>query len=284
MKRTRCFITILLLSVLVFSVQGSVIKVLAVGNSFSENAIEQNLYQLAETNGDTLIIGNMFIPECTINRHWKCAQSEEAAYQYRKVVNGKKENTSDKSMLECVRDEAWDYISFQQGSYDSGNYATYTNLPLLMKFVAENVINIKVKYIFHATWAYAQDTKHSGFKNYNSNQMCMYNAIIEVVDKIVKEINEDKSNPNKIALVVPSGTAIQNGRASSLGDIFCGSDGYHLNALGKYTAACTWLEMITGKTPVGNSYKPSDITIQQAKIAQQAAHNAVLYPDRVTSW
>ena len=260
------------------------IKVLAVGNSFSENAIEQNLYQLAETNGDTLIIGNMFIPGCTINRHWKCAQSEEVAYQYRKVVNGKKANTSDKSMLECVRDEAWDYISFQQGSYDSGNYATYTNLPLLMKFVAENVINTKVKYIFHATWAYAQDTKHSGFKNYNSNQMCMYNAIIEVVDKIVKEINEDKSNPNKIAFVVPSGTAIQNGRASSLGDIFCGSDGYHLNALGKYTAACTWLEMITGKTPVGNSYKPSDITTQQAKIAQQAAHNAVLYPDRVTSW
>ena len=113
MKRTRCFITFLLLSVLVFSVQGSVIKVLAVGNSFSENAIEQNLYQLAETNGDTLIIGNMFIPGCTINRHWKCAQSEEVAYQYRKVVNGKKANTSDKSMLECVRDEAWDYISFQ---------------------------------------------------------------------------------------------------------------------------------------------------------------------------
>ena len=269
MKRTRCFITILLLSALVFSVQGSVIKVLAVGNSFSENAIEQNLYQLAEANGDTLIIGNMFIPGCTINRHWECAQSEEAAYQYRKIVNGKKVNTSNKSMLECIRDEAWDYISFQQGSYDSGNYATYTNLPLLMKFVAENVINIKVKYIFHATWAYAQDTKHSGFKNYNSNQMCMYNAIIETVDRTVKEINEDSSNPNKITFIIPSGTAIQNGRASSLGDIFCGSDGYHLNALGKYTAACTWLEMITGKAAVGNSYKPSDITTQQVLLSRQ---------------
>ena len=42
------------------SVQGRIIKVLAIGNSFSEDAVEQNLYELAVGGGDTLIIGNIY--------------------------------------------------------------------------------------------------------------------------------------------------------------------------------------------------------------------------------
>lgn len=271
----------LLLFVPFGSVQGTVIKILAIGNSFSENAVEQNLYQLAEVNGDTLIIGNIYIPGCTINKHWACAQNNEPAYQYRKVVAGKKTNTPGKTLLECIQDEAWDYISFQQGSYESGKYDTYANLPLLMKYVSENVLNPDVKYVFHATWAYAQSTKHPGFKNYNSDQMCMYNSIIRAVNRVVKKINEDTANPNKIMFVIPSGTAIQNARSSSVGDEFCGSDGYHLNSLGKYTAACVWLEMITGKSVLGNTYKAA-IDDRYVRIAQEAAHNAVLNPNRVT--
>ena len=37
------------------SVQGSIIKVLAIGNSFSEDAVEQNLYELAKIEEDRFV-------------------------------------------------------------------------------------------------------------------------------------------------------------------------------------------------------------------------------------
>ena len=40
--------------------QGKDIRILAIGNSFSEDAIEQYLYELALEGGDNLIIGNAY--------------------------------------------------------------------------------------------------------------------------------------------------------------------------------------------------------------------------------
>lgn len=51
---------------------------------------------------------------------------------------------------------------------------------------------------------------------------------------------------------------------------------------GRYTAACTWFEMITGQNVVGNPYAPETIDPQVVKIAQNAAHYAVQKPDEVT--
>ena len=38
-----------------------VVKVLAIGNSFSQDAVEQYLYELAAAQGDSLVIGNAYI-------------------------------------------------------------------------------------------------------------------------------------------------------------------------------------------------------------------------------
>ena len=64
--------------------------------------------------------------------------------------------------------------------------------------------------MLHQTWAYASTSKHSGFKNYNCNQLTMYQAIADAVKKAAKV--------NKIKIVIPSGTAIQNARTSFIGD------------------------------------------------------------------
>lgn len=44
------------------------IKVLAIGNSFSQDAVEQYLHELGEAEGITMIIGNMFIGGCSLER------------------------------------------------------------------------------------------------------------------------------------------------------------------------------------------------------------------------
>ena len=85
-----------------------------------------------------------------------------------------------------------------------------------------------------------------------------------------------------ISIVIPTGTAIQNGRSSSLGDTFC-RDGYHLDLkYGRYTAACAWFETFFGESPIGITYRPEGVTDEQASIAQHAAQFAILRPTSVT--
>ncbi len=60
-------------------------------------------------------------------------------------------------------------------------------------------------------------------------------------------------------------------------------DGYHLDLkFGRYTAACAWLETITGISPVGLSYRPEGVDKTAAYVCQIAAHAAVLNPFVVT--
>lgn len=38
------------------------LRILAIGNSFSQDAVEQNLYEICAAAGQQVIIGNMYIP------------------------------------------------------------------------------------------------------------------------------------------------------------------------------------------------------------------------------
>ena len=44
------------------------IKILAIGNSFSEDAIEQYLHELADADGIETVIGNLYIPGCSLEQ------------------------------------------------------------------------------------------------------------------------------------------------------------------------------------------------------------------------
>ena len=253
-----------------------IVKILAIGNSFSQDAIEQYLFELANADNIKVIIGNLYIGGASLDLHWNNAKEDKPAYQYRKIdVKGIKTNTPETSIADALSDEDWDYISFQQVSSSSGIYDTYvTPLPLLFDYVKTRATNTDVKYILHQTWAYAQNSDHKLFVNYNNDQMTMYKAIVDAVWR-AKELAP-------IDMVVPAGTAIQNGRTSVLGDNFC-KDGYHLEVnFGRYTAACTWFETIFKKSVIGNTYKPDTVSDYEAEIAQYAAHYAVMRPKEIT--
>lgn len=259
-----------------FSVSAKDIKILAIGNSFSEDAVEQYLYELALEGGDNLIIGNAYRGGQGLQSHWDVANENRADFEYRKVVGGVRTNTHSQTLLSCVLDEDWDYITFQQVSQDSGIESTYEPwLTYLLAYVKLHVTNSNVKYALHRTWAYSKDSGHGGFSNYGKDQQAMFEAIVSSVNSVFEKHDD-------ISFIIPAGTAIQNARSSFIGDNFC-RDGYHLSyGLGRYTAACTWLEIFTGQNPVGKTYKPNGVTELEAKIAQYAAHFAVEKPDKVT--
>ncbi len=252
-----------------------VIRILAIGNSFSEDAVEQNLYELFEAAGQKVIIGNLYIGGCSLKRHWENTYNGKADYKYRKIVDGVKTVTPNVSLLEGLTDEDWDIISLQQSSGVSGLWDSYEPyLGNLISYLRENAPKKKFRLAWHQTWAYAATSTHKEFPNYDNDQMTMYKAIVSCVKTALKEY--------KFNLIIPSGTAIQNARTSSLGDTF-NRDGYHLEkTYGRYTAACTWYEAISGKSVVGNAYAPSTVSPVAKEVAQRAAHNAVRHPYSVT--
>ncbi len=241
------------------------IKVLAIGNSFSEDAVEQNLYELAHAQGDSIVIGNAFIGGCTIDRHWDNATTGKKDYSYRKIVGGKKTAVDDMDLVSIIKDEPWDIITLQQQSGRAGIPDTYSNLNKLKDFVLNNATNKGVEIVWHTTWAYAKNAESSEFKRYNNDQRKMYNSIQKTISDELSKVGIKRN--------IPSGTAIQKARAV-VGDVL-NRDGTHLSyTMGRYVAACTWCEFITGKNIVGNPFHPTDIPAETAKLLQSTAHKA----------
>ena len=252
------------------------IRILTIGNSFSEDAVENYLYELGAAENIDFIIGNAYIGGCSLERHYNNAQQDKADYAYRKIQQGRKTERKQTSLAYCIEDEAWDYVSFQQVSQLSGVYASYfPYLPELMAYVKQHLKNPKATFVLHRTWAYAKDSNHGGFANYNKDQNAMFRSIVKTTHKVACQLKD-------IAFIVPVGTAIQNARSSSKGDSLC-RDGFHLDLkIGRYTAACTWFEKLTGISPVANTAFPQGMSAEDVAIAQEAAHKTVKRPNRVT--
>ncbi len=255
--------------------QERVVKILAIGNSFSADAVEQNLHELAAAEGISTIIGNMYIGGCTLKRHLRNARENRPAYAYRKIgTDGIKKNRKKTTLIEALGDEQWDYVSVQQASGYSGQYETYeASLPELLTFLRSH-LPASTKIVFHQTWAYATDSNHKHFSHYNNSQKKMYRAIVDASRRASRQF--------KFKQIIPSGTAIQNARSSSLGDNLT-RDGYHLNKVtGRYIAACTWFETLFGRSVVGNAYAPKQMSDKTREIAQTATHAACRKPYRIT--
>lgn len=253
------------------------IRVLAIGNSFSQDAVENYLHDLGKAQGYTIIIGNMCIAGCSLEKHVHNAQNNLPAYIYYKIgAEGKQTQIEKMTLKEALADEKWDYISLQQASSLSGIYKSYKpHLSSLVDYVKQE-IQEKTILMFHQTWAYAKNASHTGFKNYNFNQMKMYANIVHAVEKATAIVGIKK--------IIPTGTAIQNVRTSFIGDQL-NRDGYHLNyGIGRYTAACVWFESLTGENVIGNPYYPEGLNFKEIQVAQKAAHAAILSPKQITDY
>lgn len=246
-----------------------VIKVLAIGNSFSEDAVEQNLHEIAAADGVTMIIGNLYIGGCSIDRHVQNIQRDAPAYAYRKVgADGKKANTNGYPLSKAITDEQWDYVSVQQVSGLSGQLQSYGNLSTLVEWVRANAPQARV--IFHQTWAYAPDAKHADFKRYDCSQMQMTGAIRYATTTAAHSVNIDT--------IVPSLKAIYYARTTATEDNIT-RDGFHLNKrYARYIAAATWYATLTGVPVTGNTYRPDDMSESELAEAQRAADWAVFGP------
>ncbi|MBR1795541.1 MAG: DUF4886 domain-containing protein [Bacteroidales bacterium] len=261
---------LLAISLPAWAAQRDTLRILAIGNSFSQDAIEQNLWELFDAEGIPVIIGNLYIGGCTLQRHYNNSLGNIPDYRYRKVVDGVRTDMPGYTLEMGLADEPWDVVSLQQASGVSGLYETFQPyLKELIGFVKSRTRE-GVRLVWHQTWAYSADASHPEFPVYGRNQQVMYAAIMYAARRAVEE--------NGFQQVIPSGTAIQNARGTDLGDTL-NRDGYHLElTYGRYTAACTWFETLTGRDVTGNPWHPAAVDPETARLCKEAAHQACRVP------
>ena len=265
MKRCPFFLAVI--AVLFFSKlsYGRELRVLAIGNSFSADAVEEHLWELCAEVGDTLIIGNAYIGGCNIDRHLNNLKGDNHNYSYRKITDGKLNAKENQSLRDILKDERWDIISLQQSSPLSGRKSSYKNLPVLIDGIREFSANPDFELVWHNTWAYAENFDSDNFKYYGNSQRAMLDSIISVTEEVIPQ--------NGFKRIVPAGIAVQNARAA-FGDVL-NRDGYHLALpLGRFVAACTWMESLTGKDVRTTKYRPAELSENVAEKAKLSAHEA----------
>lgn len=203
---------------------GKTLKVLAIGNSFSNNTTNY-LYDVKTQGATDIAIGRLYISGCSLQTHVSNAESNAPAYECSKNTDGSWNSVNSATLLYALQDEDWDIITLQQNSGNSGKANTFNpSLELLIEYVNKNKTNPNARLVWNMTWAYQTGSTQSGFAGYNNDQMTMYNAILDAVQTTIV------SNKG-ITGVIPVGTAVQNALTSFIGNNLT-KDTYHLNDLG----------------------------------------------------
>lgn len=247
-------------------------KILAIGNSFSVDALEY-VYDILHSLGEENIeLGDLCIGGCPLIRHCENLRGDLPAYEYWTNETGVWETTPEYKMGDAIASKEWDVIFTQQYSGHSGMAETYGDLDEVMAYVKSKQQGLP-KYAWQMTWAYAKDATHPAFVDYDNDQEKMYRSILSAVQmKIV---------PRGNMTVIPTGTAIQNAR-TALGDTL-NRDGFHLSLdVGRFIAGLCVVGALTDFALDKVTFAPEGVDEQIKQIAIKAAKAALASPFEIT--
>lgn len=216
-------------------------KILSIGNSFSEDA-HFYLHALAEQRGIDLQTVDIAIGGCSLQMHWNNIVNGSVNYLHN-INGGDDYEKEDISVEQALKSNAFDVITLQQVSHYSGQYETYQPyLNDIISYVRKFQPNARL--YLHRTWAYEIDSTHGEFSRYDCDQRKMYEAICKATSQIAKETD------TKLIL---SADVIQALRErvpkfdyKNGGESLC-RDGFHLSSIARYAVALTWLATLSNK-------------------------------------
>lgn len=214
-------------------------KILAIGNSFSEDATRY-IHQIAASAGEECLVVNLYMGGCPLWYHAHNLRTNVAEFRYER--NGEITQRL-VSTAEAMAEEDWDVVTIQQASPLSGKKASFSPYgEELIAFAAEKLPGAKV--YFHQTWAYADNSSHQDFIKYGFSRKQMYGEIVSASRAYAEE--------QGIGLI-PTGEVIETLRADPLFNTALGGtdlcrDGFHLSlTYGRFAAGVTWFAKLFGK-------------------------------------
>lgn len=159
-KQLKYILAGFLISIILFSTgqntnKNDTLRLLLIGNSFSQNATRY-LPQIAKEGGHPLLIGRAELGSCTLKKHWDFASLAEMQPD---APTGKP--YKGKSLQMLLREQKWDIITIQQYSMHSTDSTTY--MPYARKlYTLIKTMQPQAKVALHQTWAYRSDSKDFG--------------------------------------------------------------------------------------------------------------------------
>ena len=251
--------------------ENQVIDVLMIGNSFCWYFTEE-LHAVANAAGVQINVNNLYEAGCLVSEHWEWMQSDAEKYEQYWISNdfGRFKHPENLKMSAALAYDDWDVITLQQ-HYGAGVLdmeAARTKVEH-----ADDIYSVlksqfpDAKLYWHNTWAY---------------QVGFSEKIATPADQILRQnnintISQEVADRNGVDQI-PAGQAWAIARRT-VGDDLCKSDLYHDGDVGggQYLNACIWFEVLTGKSCIGNTWRPTDYRLSEEKVIglQKAAHQAV---------
>lgn len=236
------------------------IRILAIGNSFSDDATRY-LYPIAQAANVPMRLFNLSIGGCPLSKHYRMMKSGEEAYAF----HFDSMNTGvTMSLQKALANDDWDIVTLQQVSHCAPRYDTYQ--PYLNEFAAFVRSYVpKARVYMHQTWAYEQGsarlTQELGYRD----QADMFADVKAAYEQAARDIHASG--------IIPSGEMMQrlikNGFAPVHRDTFHAHFGY-----GRYALAALWFDLLTGCDVRGNAFRALDVPSEGVDFAliQRLAH------------
>lgn len=238
-------------------------KILAIGNSFSQDATKY-LQNIAASANEPLFVRNLYIGGCSLEMHTTNIKNNAYAYDYEIDA----ESTEKISIVEALEREEWDHVTVQQVSGRAGKAETYEPyLSFIIKTIKDHCPNAEIA--FHQTWAYEIGSSHPNFAAYNRSQMEMYGSIVSATTEKAAIAHGLK--------IIPTGDLIQQLRNVvpfdyKNGGISLCRDGFHLSlSYGRFAAAVCWFKFFTGKSAKDITFIPEGANERYIEIIKELA-------------
>ena len=263
------------------------LRVLCIGNSFSldgSTLLPQLLVDAGVSTRKFQIYAAVYAGASL--EYWDNMRATDAPIPYIYNMGGSLFRLENKqwTLRTLLQNQPWDVVVIQQASPKSNLHNSYQPyMSRLNEYIHQECLNKQVRVAWQLTWSYPE-TATSG-------------PIDEEGWREIAMIANQKCHDVGISTIIPSGTAIQNARTTSLGQDSNAltRDGLHLTlGVGRYIAAMSWYESICrpifGKsiigTPVSKAIKDCDrgkegfqeVTDENYSTCQQCVQEAVSDP------
>jgi hypothetical protein len=277
------------------------VRLLTIGNSFAENALEF-LPGIVGATENKLIYARANLGGCTMQRHWKHVELYEADPNDKE---GSPYGKPKASLAERLQQDQWDFVTIQQVSWQSHDLNTYRPYAKkLNDYIRKHALQAEI--LLHQIWAYRVDDERFTPENEGKEphtQAVMYQQVRDAYHTIANELN---------AGILPSGdamyladtdaqwgykpdsafdfsVAVKPSLPNQLHSLHVGwrwkkqkdesyklvMDGHHASSAGKYLISCVWYEVLFDQNVVDNAFVPQGMDAQYAKFLRKTAHQAV---------
>lgn len=278
--------------------KGKTVRLLTVGNSFSQNATKY-LDKIVQADGNTLVHHRCVIGGSGPEQHLAKAALHEKDPKDKAGLYG-----TGKSLKQELVAEKWDVVTIQQASIRSHDVANYRPAAKeLYDYIKKHAPDSEV--VIHQTWAYRVDDPRFGAATAKvgepRTQKEMYDGLSAAYRTVAKELGvrripvgdafyladtdpkwgykpDTKFDPKTAkAPELPDQThSLHVGRRWGKVDHkpVLQMDGHHASVAGEYLGGLVFYEFLFGTSVVGNKFRPEGVDADYARFLQDTAHKA----------